>query len=420
MFRAFRSARRKSSQIAMAIALAGGAAFGSAAFAPAAVAQEFSRPFVTVYQPVAALTQGETPDFEAAKAQLNSIYAAVSTPDDRHAAGNLTLIIGNQLTDRALQRRGLEMMIESGKVTPEQLPVFNFFVGNLAYNAGDFADARSAINAALAAGYADNDQDPLNDPEYIILQSHFSENNTAAGLAYLSQLADTRFAAGQAVPETWLLRGLQEAYDENQVPQATDISLYLLRANPTRQNWINALQVIGALNEFEPATRVDLFRLMRETDSLTQRAEYIRYVEDLDPRIMGNEVIAVLAEGVAGDIFTTSDPYYAEVNGVATPRAAADRRDRAEYLTEGESGDARLAMTTGNVLYSLDDFAAAERMFQLALERGFDANAANTRIGIAQVKQGKYADAVATFGNVSGTRAPIAQMWSTYAASLAN
>lgn len=414
MFRAFRSARRKSSHLAMAIALAGGAVLGTAAFAPAAEAQQVSQEFFEAYEPVAALTEGEAPNYEGARSQLESVYAAITNENDRMAAGNLTLMVGNGLNDGALQRRGLEMMLESGLVAPEQIGQFNFFVASLAYNMQDYAAAREAVAAAQAGGYVDSDADPLNDPEYIILQSYFAEDASAQGLAYLTDLANTRMAAGETVPERYLLRGLQEAYDMDLAAEAVDVSEMLLKAYPSEQNWINSLQVIGALVEFEPAARVDLLRLMRLTGSLTQRQEYVRYIEDLDPRIMGNEVLAVLQLGLENEVFTSDDGYYTEVLGIATPRAETDRNSVARYVSEAEAGDAVDAMSTADVMMSLEDYAQAERFYQVAAERGADANMAHLRLGIAQAKQGNHAAAIETLGMVEGPRATIARMWSVY------
>ena len=419
MFRAFRSARRKSSQFALALALAGGAAVGTAAIAPAAMAQDYSSGFIEVYQPTADLTQGETPDYEAARARLDAVHAAVETDDDRMAAGNLTVILGNQLDDGALRRTGLEMMIASGKVAPEQLGQFHFYVASYAYNAGDYAAARAAIEAAIANGYVDTDTTAANDHEFLLMKTYVGEDNPTAGLAYILGEANKLEVAGQPVPESWLLQGLQDAYNANLTNEATDVSLVLLRQNPSKQNWTNTLQVANALNELEPSARVDLFRLMLEADAMTQRGEYIRLVEDLDPRIMGSEVITVLDAGVASGQLDASDPYYVEVRGIAEPRAAADRREKAATIAEGESGDARMALTTGDVLYSLGDYAEAERFYETALERGFDSNTANTRIGITLVKQGDYAAAQEAFGQVSGARTPVAKLWSAYAESLA-
>lgn len=417
MFAAFRSARRKSSHLAMALALAGGAAFGTAITAPTAMAQDYSRDFVEVYQPTAALTQGETPDFEAARAGLQAVYAAIETPDDRMAAGNLTLIVGQQLSDDGLRRSGLEMMIESGMVPAEQIGLFHYYVANFAFNAGDYAVARSEIEAAVANGYVDADSEDINDPEYIIMQSYSAEDNPLAAIEYITGVAQQRVAAGQAVPERWLLRALQDSYDYELIPQATSVSQILLQISPTDQNWLNALQVINVLNEWEPAERVDFARLMMEADVLTQRPEFIRYIEDLDPRIMGNEVLGILQAGLAAGEFEAADPYYIEVRDIATPRAAADRRQISTYISDGENGDSREAMSTGEVLFSMGDYAQAERFYQLALERGFEANTANTRIGIAQAKQGNFAAAIDSFAQVSGTRATIATMWSAYASA---
>ena len=43
-----------------------------------------------------------------------------------------------------------------------------------------------------------------------------------------------------------------------------------------------------------------------------------------------------------------------------------------------------------------------------------------TRQGIAQVQQGKHADAQATFAKVTGVRQPIANLWGLYAAQKAS
>ena len=409
MYRAFRSARRKASAIALAAALAGGVGFA----APAA-AQDYSDGFVEVYQPVAQLTQGEAPNAASARTQLDAVYAAVQTAKDKYAAGNLTLIVGNQLEDEVLRRRGLEMMIESGQVAPEQLGQFNYYVANFAYNAGDYAAARAAIDAATAAGYADSDADPANDPEYIYLQSYFAEENPTAAVAYLNNLVGSR-----TVPERWLLRGLQETYDAGLPSEALGISEALLKNYPSQQNWINTLQVINALTEFDAPARVDLVRLMMDTNSLTQRADFVRLAEDLDPRTMGGEVLRVLQAGVTAGQFDTGDAYYTEVRGIAQPRAAADGREKASLLSEGRSGSGRDAISAGDVMLSLEDYAAAEELFTRALNNGGDRDTALTRLGIAQVRQGKFAEAKASFDQVSGTRAPIAKMWSLYAESQA-
>ena len=410
MFVPFVSARsRKSlvSSLALALALAGGVAVSSAAFVPAAHAQSYSREFRGAYAPVANLTQGEMPNWAAARDQFETIVAAIKNEDDRNAAGNFALQIGNNLSDKRFQRRGLEMMLQSGKVAPEQVGMFNFFVGNLAYEAGDYAAARTALLAAVAAGYTEND------PRGLILGSYFEQNQPAEGIAYLQSLA----AGGGAVPENLLLVGLQNAYDANLITESNQLSLLLVQQHPTEENWVRSTQVVNAINALDPQAQLDLFRLMRETNALTQRAEYIRYIENADPRIMSNEVLPVLQLAVDAGELATTDDYYREVKSIADARAPQDRRELEALVREGRAGDARAALSTGDLLWSVADYARAEELYQAALDKGADRDTALTRLGMTQVKQGKFADAVATLGQVGGARAPVAQMWAAYAQS---
>ena len=65
---------------------------------------------------------------------------------------------------------------------------------------------------------------------------------------------------------------------------------------------------------------------------------------------------------------------------------------------------------------NFDDTAKAIEMYELALSRsGVDRGRVLTRLGIAQVDQGQFADAKANFDQVEGPRAAIADLWALYA-----
>ena len=75
---------------------------------------------------------------------------------------------------------------------------------------------------------------------------------------------------------------------------------------------------------------------------------------------------------------------------------------------------------TADALLSYGQPAKAEALYNLALQRGgIDVQRVQTRIGIAQFDQGKFADAKASFDKVSGVRVPLAQLWSIYSAQKA-
>src|SRR5688572_25734317 len=199
MLRRFPSARRTSvrafgSALTLAISLAAGAAVVTAATAAPAAAQRSGRSaapqtqnseaFVKPYEPVAAIVTAETGDFASAKPQIPGLVAAIQTPDDRFAARNLILQLGNKTSDAQLQRQGLALMVASGKADPAQLGQFQFFIGSLADDAMGWAPAGAAVQAAGAAGYAEGN------PEAVMAETYFGENQAAQGLDYLKGVVD--------------------------------------------------------------------------------------------------------------------------------------------------------------------------------------------------------------------------------------
>lgn len=410
--------RSFASPMALALSLVAGSTVVTAAISTPAMAQRQAKPnnskaFAAVYQPVADVVNAGT-DLSGVKAQLPAIVSAIETPDDRNSAGNLILLAGNKLNDKSLQRQGLELMVQSGKVDPAQLGQIQYFIGSLAYEAQDWAAARTALQAAQAAGYTEDG------PEGLIAESYFKEGQNQQGLTYLKGLIEQRKSAGQQVPEGWALRGLQVAYQANLSDAAIDWSTLLVAQNPSAENWIKALQVVNSTSAADdPQVRLDLLRLMALTDALSDRREFISYIETADPRIMANEVATVLDAGIRAGVFSNGDEYYAEVKRVVDLRASADKEEAPKLASEARSAaNGRPAQNAGDVYLSLGSFAEAEEMYALAIEKGgVDRDQMLTRQGIAQVRQGKFAEARATFGQVSGTRAAVARMWSAYADS---
>src|SRR6478609_2167660 len=431
MLRRFPSARRTTtrgfgSALTLAIALAGSTAVVTAATAVPAAAQrggrnnaapqaQNSEAFVKAYEPVAAIVNNPAGDFAAAKAQVPGLVAAIQTPDDRHAAGNLILQIGNKLKEPPLQRQGLELMVASGKVDPAQLGQFQYFIGSLAYDARDWAAARTALQAAVAAGYTESN------PDAMIAETYFGQNQAAEGLQFLKGAIDRQVAAGQAVPEAWFLRGLKIAYDARLTDQAIEWSTMLVAHAPSQGNWQRSLQVVNSLQQLDPQSRLDLLRLMLVTNAMSDRREYEDYIEAADPRIMANEVSRVLAAGLQAGIFAAGDQYYTEVKQIADQRAPQDRRDAPGLATEARgAANGTAAQNAGDVFLSLGSWAEAEEMFALALQKGgVDRDRTLTRLGIAQAQQGKKAEAKATLAQVSGARTAVARMWSAYVESRA-
>ena len=69
-------------------------------------------------------------------------------------------------------------------------------------------------------------------------------------------------------------------------------------------------------------------------------------------------------------------------------------------------------MSTGDAYLNYGDAAKAEELYRMALTKsGVDKDRVLTRLGIAQVDQGKYAEARANFKLIGGARLPLARLW---------
>jgi len=424
MLRMSRPARGSSragigSALALALALASGAvAVPALAQAPAAQAQpnyKPSRNFSKVYQPLATIANDAAGDHASARAQLPALVAAVENEDDRYLAGNVHYSLGVKLRDRALQQQGMELMLASGKASAEANAEMNYFLGEWAYDAQQWARARQYLQAARAAGYTEGNAEGLT------AESFFKEGQIQQGLTYLEGQIERQRAAGRQPPEAWLRRAQGVAYGEKDAALANKWSGLLVAEYPTVENWRRSWVVVDELNTLDPKAKLDLFRLMALNNAISQRAEFAGYLDLVDPRIMANEAGRVLAAAKSAGAFTEADPDFARIKTVVDQRASAEAAEAAGYAREAATAaNARPAENAGDLYLALEDFAKAEEMYKLALTKsGVDRETALTRLGIAQARQGKNAEAKATFAQVSGARAGIAQLWSAYVDSKA-
>ncbi|MHA6317435.1 hypothetical protein ACXYN8_07220 [Altererythrobacter sp. CAU 1778] len=413
------------SKLALAIALASGTVLGATALEAPAFAQkkkndkapkaDYSEAFITAYKPLSDQLGVEGADQAALKAAIPGLVAASSTADDKMATGNFILQVGNKNNDAALQRQGLDMMLDSGKVAAADLARLTAIAGQLAYNAGDYAAARTRMESAIAAGYSEND------PEALIAESYFKEGQHAAGLDYLDKAIATRVAAGQPVKIDWIKRGLAIAYTNNQPTYANKYATMYVENQPGAESWNDAIAIALNTNKYEPAEVLDLLRLARATKVL-KKPTYMEYIESADARRMPGEVLAIIDEGYASGELDRTDPYVKENRAMAERQIAADKADLPSLERDAMGGSAQLrtVMAAGDAFLNYGQYAKAEALYSKALGMpGVNTATALTRLGITQQAQGKTTEAAATFAKVEGARQAIARLWGVYAAQQA-
>ncbi len=423
-------------QLALAIALAGGATVLSApGLTDAAHAQKrdrkkkeeeqtaakpvYSKEFVAAYQAVETALKAPGADAAAIKPQALALLPLAVSGDEQLALGGMLFNTGITSKDNALQLQGVEMMLASGKLKPEDVGRYDLVAFQLAAGLNQYEKARTYLQRAIDLNYT-TPTISISDLQMNMAEMFFSEDRHADGLKYLSDAIAARKAQGQPVDAKWYRRGIQVAYANEVVPQVYDFVTGWVVDFPTPENWRDAVNLTRNLNDFEPQPMLDLLRLGRKIGTLKDKNDFIAYIETADARRLPKEVKDVIDQAYAnGAIPKGSDTYVDEQLRIAASRIATDRAELPALEKDANAPAAlpRTVVAAGDAFLSYGDYAKAVGLYQKGLNlAGVDRDLVLTRLGIAQVGTGDFTAARATFAQVEGARLPIARLWSAYAA----
>ncbi len=404
--------KRSISRVAMAMALAIGATGMIAVAAPAEAAQkkkgasgQYSKEFIAVYQPISTkVDAGDT----AVAAELPGLTATIKSPDEMLAGGQLIYNVGAKTGDQALQYQGVKMMADSGKLPEESVGKIYLAAGQLGYNAKDYATARSYLEKAQAL--------MPNDPQIssLIAETYVGEGQFQQGLTMIEKAMAATRAAGQKVDDSIPFRGLAIAANNGLNDQAFKWAMHVLDSSPRAEYRGEAYKVLSALSPFTKEEELDLLRLMARNDGMTVRQQYMAYLQGADARRRPAEVKSIIDMGIADGVLDGSSAIVSEELKVANSRMAQTLKE-IDADSKNPQG-ASEAMAIADVYLGYGKGAQAEALYTKAISMGVtDKAAALTGLGIAQADQGKYAEAKATFEQITtGNRSTLAKMWISY------
>jgi hypothetical protein len=350
------------------------------------------------------------------KAKLDAATAAASTPGDKLKLGEMTRTYGIFTDDVALQHTGLVMMLDSGLLPPTSLGQVQWLAGVTAYQKADYATAARYVQQAKDGGYKDPQLDA------VLADAYRRSNNPQAVLANAQKDIAAAKAAGTKPSESSIRTALQYAYNGKQTGPAMEYAVLLVQDYPSSSAWNASINVVRALSSYPSQEALDLMRLMGRTNSYAEERDYVEYLQAADPRRLPGEAQKVLQAGTAAGKLRANDPFVVEARNIVNTRLSADRASLPGLERDARAGNASAATVTGaaDAFLSYGDAAKAEALYTIALGKpGADTERVLTRLGIAQVDQGKNAEAQATFAKIQGARKPIAQLWSVYAAQKA-
>lgn len=428
--------RKRTSSLALAVALAtGGAVVSTAVFPTEASAQRkrdrdkkeeeekdgggYSKEFREVYTPLDTLLK-EGGDVAGSRAQLETLEGLLKTNDEKYAGGFILFNSGIKLQDREMQLRGMQSVLSSGLTPAENVGRFNFIAYQTANQLNQKELSRTYLQAAIENNFTTADIN-ASSLRLAMMESFFSQDLFDQGFAYLRDAVETQKSQGLAVEENWYKRGVTIAFENELSPAVYDIVGMWLADFPTKSNWSDAINIARNLNDYEAPELLDLFRLSRQSGALSEAADYDYYVEVADARRLPNEVKEVIQEGKAAGVLTDSNLFITESLGIAESRIASDRAELPELESDAMAADAgfRTVVAAGDAFLSYGDYEKAAQFYERSVGMaGVDLNKELTRLAIAQIGVGDYAGARDSLAKVNGARMPIAKLWTSYANQL--
>ncbi len=378
----------------------------------------YSKEFVAAYQAVETALKAPGADVAALKPQILALVPQAKSPDEQIALGGMIFNSGITAKDLPMQLQGVEMMLASGKVKPEEVGKFNLVAYQISAQLNQYDKAGTYLQKAIDLGYTAPNLTVV-DLKMNRAELFFSQERYAEGLDYLKGVIAELKAAGQPVDSKLYRRGVAVAYSNEVVPQVYDFVQGWVIDYPSPESWRDAVNLTRNLNDFEGPVMLDLLRLGKRVGTLKDKNDYIYYIEAADTRRLPQEVKDVIeAASSAGAIPKGSDPWVEEQLKLANGLIAEDRAGLPALERDANAASAQLrtVMAAGDAFLSYGEYAKAAGFYEKALGMaGVDRDLALTRLGIAQTSAGNAEAARATFAQVSGVRAPIAKLWSAYA-----
>ncbi|QNE31020.1 hypothetical protein F1C10_02980 [Sphingomonas sp. NBWT7] len=363
-------------------------------------------------------------DFATAGTQLATAQAGAKTDDDRYIVAALQLQMeatkiqdaraANQTANDAGLKAPLEALVANPKTPAVDVAKYNYQLGIMAANAKDNAGAINYFQRAQQLGY--------NDPNLPLqmVKLKMDAGDVAGGSAELEKAIDAQVAAGQKPSEDLYRYAIAKTNQKKMGPQTAGWIKKYVVAYPSAKNWRDGLVTYGMTQSsavtLDKGQKVDMYRLMRATKSLADQYDYETYAQWTYDLGLPYETKAVLEEGKASGKIPASSASANDLMRVANQAIATEGSLSGVEAKAKAGANGRVAANTGDAYLGMNNYAKAIELYRVALQKGgVDADAVNTRLGIALANSGDKAGAKTAFAAVkTAPRADIASLWTLY------
>ncbi len=344
-------------------------------------------------------------DAAALQAALAEAAGAATTPDDKYLLGFYRLQQGILGSDQAVQGQGLDEMLATDLTPPESVAAYNFFSGQFAYQAKDFAKAVTRFEAAQAAGSTEAVLPAL------LMDSYLNSGNLDKGWEIAKSSIAAQRAAGQQPSDELYVRPAQAFQKANRTPELLDVLSMRVEDYNQPTAWRNLLFIMLRDAGGDKTLNLDILRLMRQAKAMTERAEYSEYAALGVEAAMPGEVVAVIQQGKASGAIPAKDAYFDDILESQIPRARDDAKAvLADAAKPATLSNPRAALGTADALVAMGEYAKAIPLYQAVATSGNPVG--QYRLGVTQLLAGQADAGAATLGQVTtGPRARLAKLW---------
>lgn len=349
-------------------------------------------------------------DFAAVLVQVDKAEPLAVTPYEKFLTGQFRAIAAQNLKDTPNLVRGLDEAIDSGYAAPP-VATFALIAGQTAYTNGDYAKAIGRFTKAQAAGSTEPSL-----PSFIA-DCYFKLKRVPEGLAIVEKSYVDDQAAKRVTPQDELARAAQAALDAK-LPKEEITWLSRLVSNyPTPTNWHDLLAIYRDGHPLSPQGILDLYRLMKVTNSFKSPAEVEEYaITALDKRGLPGEAKAAMEDAIAAGIITKLSTSMTEIKNVSTAKAGPDHATLAASEKQAATAaNGRVAKGTADAYFGYKEYAKAVDMYKLAQTKGgIEPRITNMGLGESYALSGNKGEAIQAFSGVTGETTDLASFWTLW------
>ena len=321
------------------------------------------------------------------------------TPYEDYVLNRMKLSLGSTTNNNAIAMPALEAVINSGRLTPAEQTNFIEALANMHYNAKDYPKAIEWFKRY---------QKESSTPEKVqgsLVRAYYLSGDNAGAKALLLPSIEAAEKAGRT-PSEEDLRLLASSAIKQKDDAAYLVALEKLAANyPSDEIWVDVInRGVARKPGFDNNTNaINYLRLELAAVKKLEAQEYVDLAELALRDGFPAEAKKALDAGFAAGVLST------KAHTALRDKANKGAADDAKNIAAGEASAAKAKTGAGLVnlgwaYATMDQADKGVGFIQQGIAKGGLKNAeeAKLRLGMAQARAGKNAEAIATFQTVKG------------------